>query len=232
MKYKSRLFLFLLLPTAFGAMAAKPAYTGYYRGSAKVLPPGLYSFTDITDAAGSATRVAKPAFPGANWQKTAFDGTRRFTFFRAVSGAPRDGAGLYDAGTLSSISKNRDTGTAYSFSDWHGIACSDPFFYGLYAGDALTGPGLYRFEDPADPERTAVRLFPSQTFPADTCGGRRALPVCQNGSKRRPRNLSVQSGNRLLYAGQWRRNLRGLGWAGRPYGSAPGTDVGKPGASG
>ncbi len=168
MKYKSGLFLFLLLPTAFGAMAAQPVYTGYYRGSAKGMQQGLYSFTDITDAAGSAARVAKPAFPGTNWQKTAFDGTRQLTFFRGVSGAPRDGAGLYDAGTLSSISKNRGTGAAYAFSDWHGIAASDPFFYGLYGGSALAGPGLYRFEDPADPESTAVRLFPSRTFPAGT----------------------------------------------------------------
>ncbi len=149
-------------------MAAQPVYTGYYRGSAKVMPPGLYSFTDLTDAAGSATRVAKPAFPGANWQKTAFDGKRRLTFFRAVAGASRDGAGLYDAGTLSSISKNRGTGAACTFADWHGIAASDPFFYGLYDGSALAGPGLYRFEDPTDPESTAVRLFPSQTFPAGT----------------------------------------------------------------
>jgi hypothetical protein len=165
---KKWLHVFLLLIATTYTTAAEPVYVGYYRGSPKIMPPGLYSFTDITDPAGSATQIGRLSFPGANWQKTAFDGTRRLTFFRAVSGAPRDGAGLYDAGTLSSISKNSDSGTACTFSDWHGIATSGPFFYGLYDGNAMTGSGLYRFEDSTDPESTAVRLFPSQTFPAAT----------------------------------------------------------------
>ncbi len=150
---------------AGGSNAAAPVYVGYYRGPTSVMPVGLYSFTNLADAAGSATRIGTAPFPYPNWTKLAYDGTTAYSFFRATT---RSGPGLYDTTTLSLVSSNLDSGTVYMFTNWHGIAYNDPFYYGLYDGTAMSGPGLYRFADPTDPENgAAAHLFPAQTFSSD-----------------------------------------------------------------
>lgn len=166
---KKGLSLFLLFMAADCATAAEPVYAGYYRGptltnsSGVVLKSGLYTFTNITDAAGSATQSGTLSWPGANWQKAAFDGTEHITFER--NAGIQKGPGLYK--TLSLISSNIDSGVVYTFTNWHGIGYCNPFYYGLYHGTGLSGPGLYRFDNPSDPESTAVRLFAPHEFPAD-----------------------------------------------------------------
>ncbi|MCF7818179.1 MAG: sialate O-acetylesterase [Kiritimatiellales bacterium] len=174
MKYKFDLWLTFLLLAATGAGAAEPMYAGYYRGTTMtnglgtVMKSGIYSFTNISDAAGSAVRIAGPTYPANNWQKMAFDGTSCFSFFRDTTANKYGGKGLYNAVAISLISSNFDSGVVYTFTNWHGIAYSDPFYYGLYNGTAMDGPGLYRFDDPTDPENgAATHLFPTQTFSAD-----------------------------------------------------------------
>jgi len=163
----------LLLFASAGAEAAQPVYAGYYRGATRtnssgvVIKSGLCTFTNITNAVESATQVGTQPWPSVNWQKVAFDGTEHFTFERnyGVPAAPA-GPGLYKA--LSLISSNIDSGVIYTFTNWHGIGYCAPFFYGLYDGTAMSGPGLYRFTDPTDPESAATRLFAPQTFSAST----------------------------------------------------------------
>jgi len=170
---KSGLLLYCLLLSALGAGAVEPVYVGYYRGPVMinslgtVLTNGLFTFTNITDAAGSATRIGAAGFPSASWQKMAFDGVKYLTFVR--SAAVQKGKGLYECDgnkgyTL--ISSNADSGV-YTFTNWHGIGYCNSSYYGLYNGAGMSGPGLYRFTDPTDPENTAAHLFPSQTFPAN-----------------------------------------------------------------
>jgi hypothetical protein len=167
MRHGLKLWIPVLLLAAGLTNAEEPVYAGYFRGptitnsSGLVMSPGLYSFTDITAAADSAVRIGKQPYPANNWQKLAFDGKTYFTFFRAASGPARKGPGLYNAETLAPI------GGSCPFTDWHGIGYRDPFYYGLYHGTGLSGPGLYRFDNPSDPESTAVRLFAPHEFPAD-----------------------------------------------------------------
>jgi len=168
MKHGSKQLLYLLLLTSLEARAAEPVYSGYYRGSTNVMPNGLYFFTNITDAAGSATRVGTTTFKPSDWQKVAFDGVNYLTFNR-TSGV-RQGPGLYvlnAALTLSLISSNAESGAVYTFTNWHGIGYCNPFYYGLYNGTNMAGSGLYRFTNPDDPETAAVRLFAPQTFSSD-----------------------------------------------------------------
>lgn len=158
------LSLCVVLLAAGRAVATDPVYVGYYRGSTNVMPVGLYSFTNLADAAGSATRIGTAPF-NVNWQKMAFDGAKYYTFVR--SAAVRQGKGLYECNGATSyvlISTNTETGTVYPFTNWYGIAYYDLVFYGLYDGSGLSGPGLYSFTEPADPEATATRLFPAQAF--------------------------------------------------------------------
>jgi hypothetical protein len=54
--------------------------------------------------------------------------------------------------TFALISSNSSTGLIYTFTNWHGIGYCNQVYYGLYDGTNMTGPGLYRFADPADPE--------------------------------------------------------------------------------
>lgn len=82
MKQRAERLLSLLLFASLEARAAEPVYSGYYRGSTNVMPNGLYSFTNITDAAGSATRVGTTTFKSSDWQKVAFDGVNYLTFNR------------------------------------------------------------------------------------------------------------------------------------------------------
>ena len=156
-----------MLLTAGGTGAAEPVYAGYYRGPTSVMPHGLYSFTNITDAAGSAKQIGSAQF--VNWGKMAFDGTKYISFVRVVGA--QQGPGLYKFGVSGGyplISSNLDSGIVYTFTNWHGIGYCNPFFYGLYNGTAMSGPGLYRFSDPTDPESAATRLFAPQTFPSNT----------------------------------------------------------------
>ncbi|MFA6173432.1 MAG: sialate O-acetylesterase [Kiritimatiellales bacterium] len=167
--FRSGLLLFCLFLSSFKAGAAEPVYVGYYRGSTNVMPFGLYSFTNLTDAVGSATRIGTAGFPAASWQKMAFDGVKYLTFVRKP-GAVASTNGLYECDGNKGymlISSNADTGV-YAFTNWHGIGYCNPNYYGLYNGTGMSGPGLYRFTDPTDPESTAVHLFPSQTFPSNT----------------------------------------------------------------
>ncbi|MFA7369212.1 MAG: hypothetical protein WC334_06175, partial [Kiritimatiellales bacterium] len=173
MKNGLKLLLPGLLLAAGWAGAADPVYAGYYRGpkmtnsSGVVLQGGVFIFTNVTDAAGSATKqIGGLSWPAVNWQKIAFNGTEHITFERnySVAAAPA-GPGLYKM--LSMISSNLDSGIIYTFTNWHGIGYCDPFYYGLYNGTAMSGPGLYRFADPTDPESAATRLFAPQTFPSN-----------------------------------------------------------------
>jgi len=170
---KSGLLLYCLLLSALGAGAVEPVYVGYYRGPVMinslgtVLTNGLFTFTNITDAAGSATRSGTEPF-NSNYQKLAFDGVTYLTFIRSTK--IKNVPGLYEysgsglAFTL--ISSNADLGV-YTFTNWHGLGYCNPYYYGLYNGADMNGPGLYRFTDPTDPENTAVRLFAPQTFPSN-----------------------------------------------------------------
>ncbi len=156
MKKTRTLFIFLLL-WAVHAKCADTVYSGFYRGSA--LPVGLYQFTDLTNSLETGTRIGTWPFPASNWQCSACNGSRYLLFGRASTGFGGPGLYTYDGGTsLASISG------LYTFSDWHGIAEYDSEYYGLYHGTSMTGPGLYRFTDPTDPENTATRLFPTQSF--------------------------------------------------------------------
>lgn len=155
------LFSCILFSTGM-SRAADAVYAGYYRGSA--MDKGMYSFTNIQDAVSSATRIGTSPFPARNWERLAFDGSAYLTFNR---NDVQDGPGLYHYNvnsTLSLLSGDAETGIDYTFADWHGIAYCDLFYYGLYAGDNLSGAGLYRFTDPTNPEGTAERLFPLQSF--------------------------------------------------------------------
>jgi len=176
MKHRLKILIPLLSLAAIGAGAAEPVYVGYFRGptmtnsSGLVMPAGLYSFTNITAVADSATRIGTLGFPSDNWQTTAFDGKTYFTFFRDVDTTNhRQGPGLYKYDSaLSLISSNIDSGIVYTYTNWHGIGYCSPFYYGLYDGTAMSGPGLYRIVDPTDPESEAVRLFAPQTFDSNT----------------------------------------------------------------
>jgi hypothetical protein len=173
MKDKLKLLIPVWLFTVLAAGASEPVYAGYYRGATRtnssgvVIKSGLCSFTNITNAVESARQIGTQPWPSVNWQKVAFDGTEHITFERnySVAAAPA-GPGLYK--TLSLISSNFDSGVVYTFTNWHGIGYCSPFFYGLYNGTAMSGPGLYRFSDPTDPESAATRLFAPQTFPSNT----------------------------------------------------------------
>ncbi len=146
------------------AANAQAVYAGFYRGSA--LPVGLYQFTDPADPVATATRVGGWPFPASNWQCLAYNGTRYLVFGRASTGFGGPGLYTYDGGTsLASISGS------YTFSEWHGIAEFDGEYYGLYGGTNMSGSGLYRFTDPADPENTATRLFPTQSFDSSVWKG-------------------------------------------------------------
>ena len=173
MKDKLKLLIPVWLFTVLATGASEPVYAGYYRGatitnsSGVVIKNGLCSFTNITDAAGSAKQFGTAKF--ANWEKMAFDGTEYISFVRVVGA--QQGPGLYKFGVSGGyplISSNFDSGVVYTFTNWHGIGYCDPFYYGLYNGTALSGPGLYRFSDPTDPESAATRLFAPQTFPSNT----------------------------------------------------------------
>jgi len=167
MKLGLKPWCLLLLFASAGAEAAQPVYAGYYRGPTSVMPNGLYFFTNITDAAGSAKQFGLAKF--ANWEKMAFDGTEYISFVRVVGA--QQGPGLYKFGASGGyplISSNFDSGVVYTFTNWHGIGYCNPFYYGLYNGTAMSGPGLYRFSDPTDPESAATRLFAPQTFPSST----------------------------------------------------------------
>jgi hypothetical protein len=173
MKHGLKILILLLLLAADEAVAAEPVYVGYYRGptitnsSGTVITNGLFTFTNITDAAGSATRSGTAPF-NSNYQKLAFDGTKYLTFVR--NSGIQKGFGLYEYSgsglVFTLISSNADTGV-YTFTNWHGLGYCNPYYYGLYNGTAMNGPGLYRFTDPTDPESTAVRLFAPQTFPSN-----------------------------------------------------------------
>lgn len=168
MKFLLKLFFSSLLPAVFYAGAAEPVYVGLFRGPTNIMPPGLYSFTNLTDPAGSATRIGTAPFPAASWQKVAFTGAKYLIFVRTTV---QKGPGLYECNGISTytlVSTNTETGSTYTFLDWHGIGYCNLVYYGLYDGTNMTGAGLYRFTDPTDPESTAERLFPSQTFPAST----------------------------------------------------------------
>jgi hypothetical protein len=146
------------------AANAQTVYTGFYRGSA--MPVGLYQFTDPADPQATGTRIGTWPFPASNWQCSGFGGTRYLLFGRASTGFGGPGLYTYDGGTsLSSISGS------YTFSDWHGIAEYDGEYFGLYGGTNMTGSGLYRFTDPTDPENTATRMFPTQSFDSSVWKG-------------------------------------------------------------
>jgi hypothetical protein len=129
-------------------------YSGFNR-----IEPGLFKFTDLTDLDGTKTKVGGWPFPEANWQCSAFDGNRYLIFGRSQTSYGNPALYSYDGdSSLVPISGS------YTFMDWHGIAEHNGEYYGLYHGSNLSGPGLYRFTDPADPENTAMRMFPTQTF--------------------------------------------------------------------
>jgi len=96
---KSGLLLYCLLLSALGAGAVEPVYVGYYRGPVMinslgtVLTNGLFTFTNITDAAGSATRSGTEPF-NSNYQKLAFDGVTYLTFIRSTK--IKNVPGLYE----------------------------------------------------------------------------------------------------------------------------------------
>ena len=147
--------------------AAEPVYAGFHKNTSGGLERGLYKFTNLTNAAGSAVLISASPFPEANWQKLGYDGSKYYTFIRNDS--VQKGCGLYEFNgdkPFLLISINSDDGVMYPFSNWHGITCCNLMFYGLYGGTNMSGPGLYRFTDPAYPENTAERLFPSQSFPS------------------------------------------------------------------
>ena len=129
-------------------------YTGFNR-----VNPGLFQFTDQANPNGTKTKIGSWPFPEASWQRSAYNGTRYLMFGRASTGFGGPGLYAYDGGTsLTSISGS------YTFLDWHGIAEYDGEYYGLYHGTHMSGAGLYRFTDPIDPENTATRMFPTQSF--------------------------------------------------------------------
>ena len=149
--------------------AAGTVYAGFYRGatftnsSGVEMKSGIYTFTNIANAAESATRGSVTSF--GNYQKMAFDGSIYYSFWRKSTSS---GPGLYNTIAAAIVSSNADSGVTYTFTNWHGIGYCNSYFYGLYNGTGLSGPGLYRFTDPTDPEGAAVRLFAPQTFPSNT----------------------------------------------------------------
>jgi hypothetical protein len=159
--------MFLLFISRLNAGAADPEYAGYYQGPTNVMAQGFYFFSDPANPSARALISKRAPFVPQDWRGIAFDGAYCYSFYR---GAGREGPGLYKydaAGEISLISRNVKTGAVYTFTNWHGLGYCKPFFYGLYDGTGMSGPGLYRFADPADPEKTAERLFASQTFPSD-----------------------------------------------------------------
>ena len=136
--------------------ANSPVYCGFYRGSE--MDNGLYTFTDLTDPLGSATRVGSWPFPDPTYSGVGFNGTSYFIFNRGSNfGGP--GLNHYDGAT--SFPNISDT---YTFEDWQGIGFCNDVYYGLYSGVSQSGPGLYIFTDPADPFSTGIRLFQTQEF--------------------------------------------------------------------
>lgn len=136
------------------AQAGEPVYTGFNR-----VNPGLFQFTDLADPNGTKTKIGSWPFPESNWQRSSYNGSRYLLFGRGSTAFGGPGLYSYDGNaTMVSISGS------YTFLDWHGIAEGDGEYYGLYHGTNMTGSGLYRFTDPTDPENTATRLFPTQSF--------------------------------------------------------------------
>lgn len=158
--------LFSVLLVAGGARSAEPVYAGYYRGSA-MSSNVIYSFTSIANPADQAKRVGSAVFQ-SNWKCLAFDGANYFSFIRTPSRPGAPGLFKYDINSMITlISSNADTRIVYTFLNWHGLGYCRPDFYGLYNGTNMSGPGLYRFTNPADPENSAERLFAPQTFPSN-----------------------------------------------------------------
>ena len=138
---------------------AAPRYCGFYRGTA--MDPGLYTFTDLADPVGTATRIGTLSFPTGEWENPAFSGTNYYMFGR---GTGYGGAGLHQYDGDAALPLLSGT---YTFSDWHGLGFCNQVFYGLYHGAGQSGQGLYLFADPSDPFGTGIRLFPTQTFPSN-----------------------------------------------------------------
>lgn len=139
------------------AQANNTVYSGFNR-----VNPGLFQFSDLSNPNGANTKVGSWPFPEAVWQCSAYNGERYLVFGRATTGFGGPGLYAYDGGTSLQLISG-----SYTFLDWHGIAEYDGDYYGLYRGTQMTGPGLYRFTDPTDPESTAIRMFSTQTFDSD-----------------------------------------------------------------
>lgn len=139
------------------AQANNTVYSGFNR-----VNPGLFQFSDLSNPNGANTKVGSWPFPEAVWQCSAYNGERYLVFGRATTGFGGPGLYAYDGGTSLQLISG-----SYTFLDWHGIAEYDGDYYGLYHGTQMTGPGLYRFTDPTDPESTAIRMFSTQTFDSD-----------------------------------------------------------------
>jgi hypothetical protein len=136
------------------SVSAETVYTGFNR-----VNYGLFEFSDLSNPNGTKVKVGSWPFPESRWQCSAYSGNRYLIFGRATTGFGGPGLYAYDGdASLTSISGS------YTFLDWHGIAEYDGDYYGLYHGTNMTGRGLYRFTDPTDPENTAIRMFPTQSF--------------------------------------------------------------------
>lgn len=143
--------LFIVSGLVLSAQAGETIFTGFNRAN-----PGLFHFTDMTDPNGTKTRVGSWPFPESNWQCSGYNGQRYLVLCRK---AGQQGLYTYDGDVaLVSISGS------YGFLDWHGIAEYEGEYFGLYHGTNMTGSGLYRFTDPTDPENSATRMFPTQSF--------------------------------------------------------------------
>lgn len=142
-----------MLP-AGSVQAIDTVYSGFNR-----VNPGLFQFSDLSNPNGTKTKVGSWPFPAASWQCSAYNGNLYLMFGRATTGFGGPGLYTYDGGTSLQLISG-----SYTFLDWHGIAEYDGEYYGLYHGTNMSGPGLYHFTDPSDPESTAIRMFPTQSF--------------------------------------------------------------------
>lgn len=136
-----------------------PVYCGFYRGNAEGMSNGcLYVFTNLANAVEGAVQAGNLLFPVSGWECVGYGGDKWYMYGQD---------GLYDYEVVSA-NQQLDLIGGFNYSAWHGIASYNGVFYGLYGGTRKAGPGLYCFIDPEDPLNTGIRLFGSQSFPADT----------------------------------------------------------------
>ncbi|MFA6174018.1 MAG: sialate O-acetylesterase [Kiritimatiellales bacterium] len=130
-------------------------YAGFYRGTN--MAQGLYTFTDPARPLETAVRIGTATNPSTTYRGLGFDGQKYITVNRST------GLLYGHNGIAASFIPLGD----YDYSAWHGIELCNKVYYGIYDGtntSSMTGPGLYLFADPADPEKTCVKICTNQTF--------------------------------------------------------------------